>query len=232
MMNRISNRVYAIIGFASAVITILPWALSNTVRVWVREHSNWLYGVLVLAIIAVIVILGYARDLNRKCQELEASTKEPSRNDVNMLREIMKQIPRDGTIMTWLKVEFFAKAIPYAKIEALDQVQGTLHMNPFEFDDRQVNAAYENFGSAIGDFRVLITRYCNFEENRKYDTLRVRPPEKPGEERNYYKEIDELYEEVEKLTSAYDEFLRTCTANGLDIYNIDLLPTPTGDEQY
>jgi hypothetical protein len=221
MMKRIGNLLYVIIGLVAAAITIVPWALSNSVRVWVRDHSNWLYGALILASLVVVILLGYARDLNRENRELNTVRKSPSRNDVNMLREIMKQISHDGTIMTWLKVEFFPKAMPYAKIEALDQLQGTLHMNPFEFDDQQINVAYENFRSAIERFRISITRYCNFEENRKYDTLRVRPPEKPGEEKDYYKEIDELYEEVEKLTSAYDDFLRACSANGLDIYGAD-----------
>ena len=124
--------------------------------------------------------------------------------------------------MTWLKVEFFGRAMPYAKIEALDQVRLKLDMNPFEFDDNQINAAYNKLKSAIGDFRTLLTRYCNFEENRKYDTLRVRPPTREGEERDYYNELRELDEEVDKLTSAYDDFLKTCSANGLDIYNVDI----------
>lgn len=173
MMNRIGYRLYAIIGLVGAVITIIPWALSNTVRVWARDHSNWLYGALVLASVAVVIILGYARNLNRENRELNAARKRPSRNDTNMLREIMKQIPRDGTIMTWLKVDFFPKAIPCAKIDALDQVQQTLNMNPLGFDDQQVNTAYENLKSAIEDFRVLQTRYCKLVDNGKYDTLRV-----------------------------------------------------------
>lgn len=221
-MNQIRNRIYAIIGFASAVITILPWALSNTERVWVRDHSNWLYGVLVLAIIAVILILGYARDLNRKCRELAVSAKMPSRNDINMLRGIMVQIPRDGALMAWLKTSFIVKAIPYANIEILDELWNKLNMNPLEFDNQEVHNAYHGFMSAIEDFRALITLHCNFENNRKYDTLRVPLPAREGEEKSYYEALNEIKEEVYKLTSAYDSFLKTCAANGLDIYNIDL----------
>lgn len=130
MMNRIGNRLYAIIGLVGAVITIVPWALSNTVRVWVRDHSNWLYVALVLASLALVIILGYARDLNRENKELNTARKRPSRNDINMLREIMIQIPRGGALMTWLKTGFFVKAIPYAKIEMLDQLWNRLNMNP------------------------------------------------------------------------------------------------------
>ena len=32
--------------------------------------------------------------------------------------------------MTWLKTGFFVKAIPYAKIEMLDQLWNRLNMNP------------------------------------------------------------------------------------------------------
>jgi hypothetical protein len=235
MMNRIGNRLYAIIGLVGAVITIVPWALSNTVRAWVGDHSNWLYGALVLALLAVALILGYARDLNRENTELKAARKTPSPNDVSMLREIMVQIPSDGTIMTWLKTDFFVKHIPYAKAEALRQVWQRLNMNPLKFDDNQVDAAYEKFKSAIGDFDTLITQHCNFEDNGKYDTLRVPLPRREAEARRYYQALNEMNEEVDKLTSAYDDFLRTCSANGLDIYhlylsvprNLDTVPSPS-----
>lgn len=222
MMNRIGNRLYAIIGLVGAVITIVPWALSNTVRVWVRDHSNWLYGALVLALLAVAIILGYARDLNRENTELKGARKRPSPNDVNMLREVMNQIPRDGAMMTWLKTDFFVKRIPYAETNALLKVWGRLNMNPLKFDDNQVNAAYEKFKSAIRDFDDLISRQCTFEDNGRYDTLRVPLYTGEAEAKIYYQVLSEINEEVDKLTSAYDDFLRTCSANGLDIYHLYL----------
>ena len=222
MTNRIGNRLYAIVGLVGAVITIVPWALSNTVRTWVGDHSNWLYGALVIASFSAAITLGYARDLNRENTELKAARKGPSANDVSMLREIMVQIPRDGTIMTWLKTEFFVKQIPYAKTEALLQVWRRLNMNPLKFDDNQVDTAYEKFKSAIEDFDTLITQHCNFEDNGKYDTLRVPLPRREAEARRYYRALNEINEEVGKLTSVYDDFLEICSANGMDIYNIDL----------
>jgi hypothetical protein len=221
MMNRIGNRLYATIGLIGAVITIIPWALSNSVRVWARDHSNWLYGALVLASIALVIILGYARDLNRENRELNAARKRPTRNDVNMLREIMAQIPRDGTIMRWLKTGFFVKVIPYANLEDIDEALRKLSLNPLEFDDNQLNVAYERFMSALADFRALITLHCNFEDNRKYDTLRVPLPARESEAKGYYEALNEIDEEVDKVTSAYDDFLRICSTNGLDIYSTD-----------
>lgn len=221
MMNRIGNRLYATIGLVGAVITIVPWALSNTVRVWGRDHSNWLYGALVLASLAVAIILGYARDLNRKCHELEESTKKPSSNDINMLHEVMAQVPRYGIIMTWLKSGFFAKSIPFARVEGVEQLRQKLSMNPLKFDNRQVNDAYEDFKVAIEDFCTVTTQWTRLEDGN-YERLHVPLPVDEEDEKTYYGALDEINDSTGKLISAYDNFLRTCTANGLDIYNVDL----------
>ena len=184
MVNRIGNRLYAVIGLIGAVITIVPWALSNTVRVWVRDHSNWLYGALVLVVLAVVIILGYARDLKRENKELKASGKRPSRNDVNMLRGIMAQIPKDGATMTWLKTGFLVKSIPSASMDAVDQICQSLSMNPLEFDNWQVNDAYENFRVALEDFSTEVTRATTFED-RNYQRLHVPLPTREEQEKSY-----------------------------------------------
>jgi hypothetical protein len=219
MMKLIGNRIYALIGLVGAIITIVPFAVSDTVRFWARNHSNWLYGTLVLLVLAVTILLGYITDLNRKYRELDASRRKASDHDADMLREVLAQIPRDGAIMTWLKVDFFAKAMPSANIEALEKVQQKLDINPLEFDDRQVNNAYESLRSAIEGFLILLTRYCDFEEGTNYKRLRVRPPKRESEESAYYKEIEEIKESVITLTSAYDSFLKISKMNGLNIYS-------------
>jgi hypothetical protein len=216
-MKTVVKLIYSTISVAVAVIAFVSWVVSATVRVWSRDHSNWLYGALVIAALAIIVIVTYSVNLNRENKELKAARKKPSRNDINMLREIMTQLPRDGAIITWLKTEFFVKAIPNASVEALDQIWHKLNMNPLEFNDQQVNAAYENLNSAMEAFAILITRYCQFE-GRNYERLHVPLPTRDGEERGYYDTLNEIKEEVRSLTSAYDYFLKTCAANGLDIY--------------
>jgi hypothetical protein len=216
-MKTVAKLIYSTISVAVAVIAFVSWVISDTVRVWSRNHSNWLYGALVIAVLAVIVVVNYAIRLYCENRELKAADKKPSRNDMNMLREIMTRIPRDGAIVTWLKTDFFVKAIPNASIEALDEIWHKLNINPLEFDDQQVNGAYENLKTAIESFSILITRYCQFED-RKYERLRVPLPTREGEERGYYDTLNEIKEGVGKLTSAYDSFLKTCSANGLDIY--------------
>jgi hypothetical protein len=106
-------------------------------------------------------------------------------------------------------------------LEALDKVFQKLNMNALEFDNRQVNVAYESLRSAIEDFSALITRYCNFEDNGTYDTLRVPLPAREGEEEGYYEALKEIDEEVGKVTSAYDVFIKACSANSLDIYRAE-----------
>ena len=59
--------------------------------------------------------------------------------------------------------------------------------------------------------------YCQFEDSN-YERLRVPLPTREGEERGYYDTLNEIKEGVGKLTSAHDNFLKTCSANGLDIY--------------
>ena len=70
--------------------------------------------------------------------------------------------------MTWLKTKFFVKSIPVANIEAVDQVCQKLSMNPVEFNNRQVNDAYEDFKASIEDFLTEITR-CTKLENGSYE---------------------------------------------------------------
>jgi hypothetical protein len=223
MMDRIGNRLYAIIGLVGAVITIVPWALSDTVRVWVRDHSNWLYGALVLASLALVLLLGYARDLNRENRELKTIRKKPSSNDRGMFREVLAQIPRDGVIMTWLKTEFFVKRIPLANLDAVDKVCQKLSMNPLEFDNRHVNDAYESFKAAIEDFYTEINQWTKLEDGN-YEFCHVPLPVDEEDEKTYYAALNEIKDSARKLISVYDDFLRTCSENGLDVYGSE--PSP------
>lgn len=226
MMNRIGNSIYALIGLASAIITIVPFAVSDTVRLWVRNHSNWLYGALVLLVVAVTILLGYAKDLNRKYREIDASRKRASDHDTGMLHEVLTQIPPDGTIMTWLKTGFFVKRIPFANARAVEKLCQKLNMNPFGFDNTQVNDAYETLKAAIEDFDDEVTRSTifedkNYEENGNYENVHVPLPKTREQEESYYATLKEIKDSVKRLTSAYDNFLKTCSANGLNIYSSD-----------
>jgi hypothetical protein len=111
MMKRIGNTLYAIVGLVVGIITTALWALSNTVRVWVRDHSNWLRLVLMATISAVMVLVIYAIDLNRENIALKTEGSKLASNDTAMLHEILAQVPRHGAMMSWLKSEFFVKAI-------------------------------------------------------------------------------------------------------------------------
>ena len=93
--------------------------------------------------------------------------------------------------MTWLKTKFFVKSIPVANIDAVDQVCQKLSMNPVEFNNRQVNDAYEDFKASIEDFLTEITQWTKLE-NGSYERLHVPLPVDEEDEKTYYGALEQI----------------------------------------
>jgi hypothetical protein len=58
-------------------------------------------------------------------------------------------------------------------------------------------------------------------EDGKYERVHVPLPEKEADRAHYYARLREINESVNMLISAYDDFIKTCSMDGLDIYGAE-----------
>ena len=223
-MKRLTTHLVSVAGATASIIAIVGLLASSGVRSWSTGHSTWIYACLVAAVLAVVLVVDYAVEFNRRYRILRAAAKKATDHDNRLLQEILSQIPIGGTVITWLKREFFVKAIPTARVQSVEQAYENLIVNPLGFDNPQVNEAYERLKEAIEAFSATVTLETRYDGNN-YERLCVPLSTKERNEDGYYAALNNRNSAAEELARAYDQFLLTCRMHGIDVYNKELSAT-------
>jgi hypothetical protein len=156
----------------------------------------------------------YALDLKHKNKEVETQVGEgATKHDKELFQNFMSQLPSDGRVMEWLKLNFVSK---YAPTDLFDTIEATIRnmsLKPVGFDDADVNSAYEKLRLAMEAFVSKVLEHMWSDHNHDYKMLVV-PPE--WDEKRSRKAFSDIVEARNRFLVKYDAFLTACHASHVD----------------
>lgn len=219
-MRRLANHLVALISTVAAIAAVSSLLATETLRIWVREHSSWVYGGLIIAALTTFLAVDWAMSLHRRYRNLKSFTKVACDHDKLLLHEILVLIPVDGDVITWLKNTFLVKRIPARRVDAITELRERLSLHPVGFDNREIDKVYRALIEAIESFESTVGRWVTYEDSN-FTNLHVPLLMKESEEgeQKYYVAIGEIQEAAAALVGAYDTFLQACQRNGINIYD-------------
>ena len=72
--------------------------------------------------------------------------------DTQLYRKVLGQLPPDGPVIEWLKLNFMTKALPSKLFGELEQVVRSKDLDPIGFDNQEVNDSYSRLVAVIETF--------------------------------------------------------------------------------
>jgi hypothetical protein len=206
-------------GFVALVTT-------QSVKTWVKSHPYPIYLALIVAVLVIAGTLDYAHNLRKRIAL-------PSEHDKKFYIAALKRLPPNGTVIGWLKHAEMTEAsiadFPADVLTALDKTIEFSRTQPVGFDDMRIAGSFESLAEAIASFCQSVDRWTLAAHARRFRQTAAPPAGTPSSEASQPlvspRDIDVgLEEETAALTRrhhdlvrAYDRFIRTAHARGIDI---------------
>ena len=188
--------VMSIVGTAVSVGGFVALVTAGSVKAWVKSHPYPIYIALIVAIMILTGTLNYAYNL-RKLRV------QPTDHDTKLYGAALRSLPPNGPAIGWLKrVDMISRRtsdFPADVLAALEDSVEFARTRPVGFDDPRLAVAYETLTTAI-------TGFCTAVENWTIATGST------GETAV----TKALRSSHQALVQAYDGFLRTAHASGID----------------
>ncbi len=191
----------SVIGAIVTIGGLVSLLTSEAVKMWVRNHSYWVFLALTLSIAAAFVAVDYVRSKKRK---------EATEHDRSVVVKILDKIPPDGKAIVWLKELYISKYAPVEYLNVLDAVHDQMQLNVIGLDNAEANGAYDRLKIAIGNFHSLVSFNLFMDDDYKTMTASQSWPWEQWKEVSH-----QLNEADDALVKAYDDFLRICHRNQL-----------------
>jgi hypothetical protein len=223
--------VMSAIGAALSISGFVALVTTQSVKTWVKSHPYPIYLALIVAVLAIAGTLDYAYNLRKRI-------KLPSDHDKKFYGAALERLPVNGTVIGWLKRTEMTEAsvadFPADVLSALERTIEYSRTQPVGFDDTRVADSFESLIGAITSFRHSVDSWTFAAHTRQFKGIAAPPPEipQPGKPLSGTSQppvpshvvSGEMQEDTVTLTrnhhnlvSAYDQFIRTAHARGVDI---------------
>lgn len=209
----------SISGFVALVTT-------QSVKTWVKSHPYPIYLALIVAVLVLAGTLDYAYNLRKRITL-------PSDHDKRFYVAALERLPPNGTVISWLKHTEMTEAsiadFPADVLGALEKTVEFSRTQPVGFDDTRIARSFESLAGAITNFRQSVDRWTLAMHARQSRRIAAppsgTPPSGTSQPPISPRAIDaSMEEETAALTrrhhnflKAYDRFIRTAHARGIDI---------------
>jgi hypothetical protein len=204
--------VVSISGFVALVTT-------KSVKTWVKSHPYPIYLALIVAVLVIAGTLDYAYHLRKRITL-------PSSHDKKLYRAVLERIPPNETVIGWLKRAEMTRAsiadFPSDVLDALDETIKIARTLPVGFDDLRIEASFESLTTAIITFRQSVDGWTFVAHNRQFKgrapvSGTLQPLVSPrAAAASTDEETAALTRGQHDLVGAYDRFIRTAHARGID----------------
>jgi hypothetical protein len=220
-----ASYIMSAIGAAVSISGFIALVTTRSVRAWVKDHPYPIYLALIVAVLVIAGTLNYAYNLRKRITE-------PSDHDRKFYAAALSRLPPNGTVIGWLKRAEMTEAritdFPADVVGALDKTIEIFRTQSVGFDDRRVAAAFKSLIGAITSFCQAADRWTFVAHVRQFRPIAAPPSEAspsgtsqlPGPPRTADATMTEetvvLARRHRDLVDAYDRFVRTAHARGID----------------
>lgn len=188
--------VMSLVGGVVSIGGFVALVTANSVKTWVRSHPYPIYLALILAILIVAGTLDYAYNLRKRLVQ-------PTDHDTKLYTAAQGVLPADGAVIGWLKRADMTAAgvtdFPADVLAALEEAAEYARTRPVGFDNPRLAASFETLASAITSFCTAVEHW----------TIAVHANVGSADG-------TALRKSHQGLVRAYDEFVRTAHASGID----------------
>jgi hypothetical protein len=191
--------VMSAVGAAVSISGFIALVTAQSVRAWVRSHPFPIYLALIVAVLLIGGTLDYAYNLRKQLNL-------PSAHDKRLYTMALERLPANGAVIAWLKRAQITEAsigdFPADVLGALDKTVEFSRGQAVGFDDTRIAGSFKSLTEAITIFCQSVDRW----------TLAAHTVDASVED-----ETASLTRRHHDLVRAYDRFIRTAHARGIDI---------------
>jgi hypothetical protein len=218
--------VMSVIGAAVSISGFVALLTTQSVKTWVKTHPYPIYLALIVAVLVIAGTLNYAYNLRKRITV-------PSDHDRKLYAAALERLPPDGTVIRWLKSAEMTEAsiadFPADVLGALEKTIEFSRMQSIGFDDMRTAESFESLTGAIMSFCQSVDRWTFAAHARQFRPVAgppsgtppagaSRPPVSPhATDPELGDETAALTRRHQELVQAYDKFVRTAHARGIDI---------------
>jgi hypothetical protein len=205
-MNSLLGRyVLAIIGATVTISGFVALITASAAREFVKAHPYPIYIAFIATLVMLLAVLNYVSVLRSKYADLASMVDQSIRSrvtahDVRYFSEVLRDIPANGPVITWLKEAEMAELdvvdVPADVLTALERTADLPRLRPIGFDDPEVAAAFHALTEDIIAFRGLVEQWTLAASRSRISAA-----------------LEGCHQ---RLLHAYDEFIVTAHEHGLD----------------
>jgi hypothetical protein len=224
-----------IMSFIGAVLSIsgfVALVTTQSVKAWVKNHPYPIYLALIVAVLVIAGTLDYAYNMRKRI-------KLPSDHDRKLYAVTLERLPVNGTVIGWLRHAEMTGAkvsdFPADVLGALEKTSDFSRAQPVGFDDAQLARSFESLIRAITSFCRSVNSWTLAAHTRQLKKIMAPPPGPAAAEKalpeishasvswhadsgaDIEEETTALTHRQHELVRAYDHFIRTAHAQGIDI---------------
>jgi hypothetical protein len=219
------------IGAALSISGFVALLTTQSVKNWVKSHPYPIYLALIVAVLVVAGTLDYAYNMRKRI-------KLPSDHDKKLCGAVLERLPVSGAVVGWLKQTEMTDAgvtdFPADVVGALERTIEFSRTQLVGVDDAQLARAFGSLIGAITGFCRSVDSWTVAVHTWRLRGIMAQPPGKsePGQPlskishspvsphifgADMKEENMTFIRRHHELVSAYDHFIRTAHARGIDI---------------
>jgi len=223
--------VMSAIGAALSISGFVALVTTQSVKTWVKGHPYPIYLALIVSVLVVAGTLDYAYSMRKRI-------KLPSDHDKKLCSATLERLPVNGAVIGWLKhtemTDMSVADFPADVLDAFEKMTKFSRTQPIGFDDAQLARSFESLMEAITIFCRSVDSWTFAAHSQELKKI-IAPPPGTAAAGEFLSEISHppvprhtadagMEEETTALTrrhhelvGAYDHFIRTAHAQGIDI---------------
>jgi hypothetical protein len=202
--------IMSVIGVALSISGFVALVTTQSVRAWVKNHPYPIYLALIVALLVVAGTLDYAYNMRKRIRL-------PSDHDRKLCATTLERLPVNGPVIAWLKhtkvTEASVSDFPADVLGALEKTIEFSRTLPVGFDDAQLARSFESLIKASTSFCHSVDSWTFAAHSQRLKKIMAPPPGDASMEEG----TTALTHRQHELVKAYDHFIRTAHARGIDI---------------
>ena len=223
--------VMSAIGVVLSISGFVALVTTQSVKTWVKGHPYPIYLALIVAVLVVAGTLDYAYSMRKRI-------KLPSDHDKKLYGAALERLPVNGAVISWLKNTEMTVSnnadFPADVLDALENTSEFSRTQPVGFDDTQLARSFDSLLEAIRGFCRTVDNWTLAAHARQLKGMMAPPPGTFGlgealsgisnpsasphvVDADMEEETTALTHHHHELVKAYDHFIRTAHARGIDI---------------
>lgn len=210
-MGPLANYAIYIVTTIVTIVTFVGFLASDSLKIWVKTHSAWVFYALIFLFIVAGALLNYLIEEKRRNRELREAAAKPSDHDRKLFQMLTTALPSDGAVIEWLKENFIANRFLGKDFNVIQSTLRSMRLRSLEFDDAELEASYDQLHASLQGFEDAALESLWIDSSGQWLSI---PQE--WEDGRFSKAVDEINEARLDLVEKYDNLLEVAHKKGID----------------